>query len=285
MGPGKPKVLVYPGCMVLARFQGYEFASRLVLEKLGYEIASIGEFCCCGATLLPGVTGNWVNLSAYSLALAEQAGADIVTLCGNCSNNFKRANQYLEKHPEVRHNTTRALAKLGLAYSGKTKIYHLLEILHDRLPDIEKLVAKTAQLKVALTHPCQVYRPTEITGTQDDPDAPKSMRLIVKSLGFEVVAYRGEYDCCGATALLFDEELAISQGRSRLKSAKASNADLICAACGNCLFLLGRYQNILLQDDPDFRMSVMSIGQLAALAFGYSKESLHIGSEEALDLD
>lgn len=281
-GSGKPKILVYPGCMVLARFQDYEFASRLVLKRIGYEIIDAGDFCCCGASLLPGVTRNWVNLSAYSLAAAEAAGADIVTLCGNCSNNFKRANLYLAKYPEVRRNTTQALAKLGLAYSGGTKIYHLLEILYDRVQEIEKLVARRAQLRVALTHPCQVYRPVEITGTLDDPTAPKGMRLIVKSLGFEVVDYCGEYDCCGATALLFNEELAISQGKSRLKSAKAGGADLICAACGNCLFLLGRYQNMTSQDGSDFNIPVISIAQLVGLAFGYSKDSLHVESWEAL---
>ena len=96
------KIAIYPGCMVLARFQEYELASRRVLEQLGYEIVELGEFCCCGASLLPGVTDNWVNLAAYTLALAEKVGANIVTLCGNCTNNFKRVNLYLEGNPKVR---------------------------------------------------------------------------------------------------------------------------------------------------------------------------------------
>lgn len=268
----------------MARFQDYEIASRVVLEELGYEIVDMYEFCCCGASLLPGVTDNWVNLSAYNLALAEESGADIVTLCGNCTNNFKRANLYFEKDPKIRDKTKSTLRKLGLNYSGKTKIYHLIEILYERLRDIQSLVKGKLKLKVALTHPCQVFTPREITGTQDNPLEPQALRIIVKSLNVETINYPREYECCGATALLFDEKLAINQGRLRLESAKAQGADVVCAACGNSLFLLDRYQNEMRQINPDLKIPVISLSQLVGLSFGYSKKSLHIRPTEALHL-
>lgn len=267
------KVVIYPGCMVLARFQDYELASRKVLETLGCEIANMHEFCCCGASLLPGVTGNWVNLSAYNLALAEKAGAHIITLCGNCTNNFKRTNLYFERDPEIRRKIRATLSKLGLDYSGKVKIYHLIEIFDQRLRDIQELVKSKLKLKVALTHPCQVFRPKEITGIQDDPVEPKNMRQIVESLGCEVIEYDGEYECCGATALLFDEELAISHGRARLEAVKASGADVVCVACGNSFFLLDRYQDKMGLVNPESKIPVVSLSQLAGLSLGCSEES------------
>lgn len=279
------RIAVYPGCMVLARFQEYELASRLVLEQLGYEIVDLDEFCCCGASLLPGVTDNWINLSVYSLALAEQSGVDIVTLCGNCTNNFKRANLDFEKDQQTREKTGAVLGKLDLTYEGKVKVQHLIEVLINRLEDIRKLVKRYLKCKVAITFPCQVLRPKEITCIQDGRTGPQAFRKILKSLNVEIIDYPKEHECCGATALLFDEEAGVSHGRAKLESAKVHGADVISAACGNCLFLLDRYQNKIAKINPDLRMPVVSLSQLIGISFGYSKESLGLKTAVAFDFE
>ncbi len=50
------KIIIFLGCMVLARFQEYEMTSEMILKQLGFEITQLSEFCCCGASLMPGVT-------------------------------------------------------------------------------------------------------------------------------------------------------------------------------------------------------------------------------------
>lgn len=262
--------------MVLARFQDYELASRLVLEQLGYELVNLDKFCCCGASLLPGVTDNWINLSAYTLALAEKSGSELITLCGNCTNNFKRANLYLEKDPKLREKTDASLKELGLAYRGRVKVRHIMEVLYERRADLKNLAKRKVQHKVALTHPCQVLRPEEIREAEEGIVGPETLKSILQSLDIEVVEYPKEFDCCGATALLFDEELALSQGKSKLESAKKHGAEALCAACGNCLYLLGRFQNKMFEADKDSRIPVLSVSQIAALALGYSEKELHI---------
>ncbi len=160
-----------------------------------------------------------------------------------------------------------------------------MEVLNGRLEDIQKLVRRQLKFKVAITHPCQVLRPKEIACSQDNLIGPQTLRTIIKSLNAETIDYPEEYECCGATALLFDEELGIGQGRSKLESAGAHGADVICAACGNCLLLLDRYQNKIVRTNPDSKMPVISLPQLVGLAFGYSKKSMQIRDTETLDLE
>jgi len=273
------KIVIFPGCMVLARFQEYEMASRMILKRLGFEIIDLPEFCCCGTSLMPGVTDNWVNLSVYTLALAEKSGANIVTLCGSCTNNFKRANLYFEKDPKVREQTQSILGKLGLSYGGEVNVRHLIEVLIDKQGDIRKLVQHQLKFKVAVTFPCQILRPKEIAGTVK----PQALRIMLKSLGVKIIDYPEEYECCGATALLFDEELGIAKGMSKLESARAHGADVYCSSCGNCLYLMDRYQSIMYQNNPDRKIPVFSLPQLVGLLFGYSKESLHLEYPEVFN--
>ena len=265
--------------MVLARFQEYELASRIVLEQLGYEIVELGEFCCCGASLLPGVTDNWVNLTAYTLALAEKAGTNIVTLCGNCTNNLKRVNLYFQGNHKIRDGINSTLGKLDLVYEGRVKINHLIEVLYGKREQVSALVKRTIDARVAVSHPCQVLRPEGITGIKD----PNAFRRIIEALRLDIIDYPEEHECCGATALLFNEEMGIRQGRSKLESCKAHGADLVVAACGNCLFLLDRLQNKIFKENKELKIPVTSLSQLTAFSFGFGDKSLP-KSWEATDL-
>lgn len=266
--------------MVLARFQEYEMTSEMILKQLGFEITQLSEFCCCGASLMPGVTDNWINLSAYTLALAEKSGADIVTLCGNCTSNFRRTNLYLSKDPKVSDQIRSALGKLALSYSGGVNVRHLIEVLIDRQKDIRKLVQRQLAFKVAVAFPCQLLRPKTIAGTIN----AQALKVMLKSLGVKIIDYPQEVECCGATALLFDEEFGINKGMAKLESARAHGADVFCSSCGNCLYQMDRYQDKMYPDNPDRKIPVISLPQLIGLLFGYSEESLHLRFPEVLDL-
>jgi heterodisulfide reductase subunit B len=273
------KMIIFPGCMVLARFQEYEMASEMILNHLGFEITQLPEFCCCGASLMPGVTDSWINLSAYTLALAEKSGANIVTLCGNCTSNFRRTNLYFSKDHKIRNQIRSALGKLDLSYGGGVNVRHLIEVLIDKQKDIRRLVQRQLTFKVAVAFPCQLLRPKEIAGSIN----AKDLKLMLKSLGIKIIDYPLESECCGATALLFDEEFGINKGMLKLESARSHGADVYCSSCGNCLYQMDRYQNKMYPDDPDRKMPVISLPQLVGLLFGYSEESLHLRFPEVLN--
>jgi len=268
------RMVLYPGCLVLSRFHEYETASRRILKKLGIEVLDMEEFCCCGSSLVPGVRDDWINLPAYSLARAESLGVDILTLCGSCTNTFLRTNLLLEREPQFLERANSCLEKLGLRYNGRTEVRHILEILADGVDEIRESVVNPLNLKVALSHPCQIMRPSEIVGKQN-PLNFKAMREIVTALGAEVVDYPEEQDCCGSAVLLCNKAMALEVGRRKLESAMKAGAEMVSVCCGNCLLLLDRHQSQMELKNEEKRIPVVSLPQIIGLALGFPRDEMH----------
>jgi heterodisulfide reductase subunit B len=262
----------FPGCLVLQRMPQYEKAAKTVLRELDIHLGDIPHAACCGAPL-ESFTDAWLYLAAYNLSLAEGMGLDILTLCGNCTNSLLRATVAL-KDSSVRRQANDRLHKIGLHIEGKTTVKHLVRMLSEHLEALRERITTRLSLKVALTHPCQAFRPREILRF-DDPLQPQLMRRIVELTGAEVIAYEGEYDCCGSTLYLVDEKLALEAGHRKLDSA--AGADVLVDACGNCQLLLERFQDLIRRPAPGPRMPVLTLPQLLGLAMDIEPTELGIG--------
>lgn len=267
------RMVIYPGCLVLSRFPEYELASRRVLRKLGVEVMDMEEFCCCGSSLVPGVSDRWINLAAYSLAQGERLGADIVTLCGSCTNTFVRAKVSLEGDRELLRKVNSRLERLDLTYTGSVEVRHIVEVLIGRLELVRESVICPLNSKIALSHPCQIMRPSEIFSGQDGITI-QTMRGIISALGAEVIDYSGEGDCCGSTILLFDRDMALEIGRNKLESAMLRGAEALCVCCGNCLLLLDRHQAHMELSNGGMKMPLVSLPQLIGQAFGFPQDEM-----------
>jgi heterodisulfide reductase subunit B len=264
---------LFPGCLVLQRMPQYEKAANVVLLQLGIQPENIPGSACCGAPL-ESFTDDWLYLAAYNLSLAERMEMDILALCGNCANTLARAKVALED-PSLREQINDRLTKIDLHYSGTVAVKHLVTVLDEHLEALKERVRTRLVLKVALTHPCQAFRPHEIFGF-DDSLRPQSMREIVELTGAEVMAYEREYDCCGSTLYLADESLALEAGRRKLTSAAA--ADVLIDACGNCQLLLERLQARLTQGSVAPKLPVLTLPQLLGLAMDVDPSALAIPS-------
>ena len=267
---------LFPGCLVLERMPQYEKAAIRVLSELGVRLENIPGAACCGAPL-ESFTERWVNLSAYNLGLAERLGLDIVTLCGNCTNTLLRAKAALVD-PAHRHEANEILKKIGLRFEGKTTVRHLVELLTEHLDELAQRVTGELSLRVAVTHPCQAFRPHEIA-LFDDPLQPQAMSRIVELTGAEVVHYDAEFDCCGSTLFLADEELGLEAGRRKL--ASAGQADVLVDACGNCQLLLERFRGLMPNGGGADGMAVLTLPQLLGLAMNIGADELGIGPATA----
>ena len=267
------KLAFYPGCLVLQRMPEYELAARAVLRELGIELEIVQQAACCGGPVVESFTADWIYLAAYNLALIERMGHDtVVTLCGSCTNALTRSARALQD-PGVRAEANRRLDSQGLRVTGQVQIKHLVRLLSEREEDLRARIVRPLSLRVALTNPCQVFRPGEVMGMGNvDPMEPQAMHRLVELTGAEVIEYGGEDQCCGATLYLADKHLSLAAGRRKLEATQ--EADLLLYSCGNCHLLLRRFQHMLVRDNPGLRKHGLLLPQLIGLAMGLPEEKL-----------
>ncbi len=283
------RVALYPGCLILQRMPEYERAARAVLGELGIETQIIQEAVCCGAPVAESFTADWVHLSIYNLALVERMGCDtVVTLCGSCTNGLTRASRALQDadlRAEANHRLQRASP--GLAATDAVTVKHLVRLLAEREDDLRARIVRPLDLRVALTNPCQAFRPGEVMGAAgEDPMHPQAMRRLVELTGAEAVEYGesgdAENECCGATLYLAAPKLSLAAGQRKLEAAHRCRADLLLQGCGNSQLLLRNFQSAILRDAPNLRRPALFLPQLLGLAMGLPKEAL--GLREAFHL-
>jgi heterodisulfide reductase subunit B len=269
------KLAFYPGCLVLQRMPEYELATRAVLRALGIEMEIVQQAVCCGSPVAESFTADWVYLAAYNLARVGQMGRDtVVTVCGGCTNTLARGARAL-RDPGVRAEANRRLEPLGLAVPEQVAVKHLVRLLAEREDDLRARIVRSLPLRVAITNPCQAFRPGDAMGTPgEDPLQPQAMRRLVELTGAEVVEYGGEDECCGATLYLAAPKLSLAAGRRKLAATREQEADLLLHSCGNCHLLLRRFQRMIVHDEPGLRQRAMFLPQLLGLAMGLSEEEL-----------
>ncbi|RLC91198.1 MAG: hypothetical protein DRI77_14090 [Chloroflexi bacterium] len=261
----------YPGCLVLQRIPEYEAATRAVLRALGIELEIVQRATCCGSPAAESFTADWIYLSAYNLALVERMGhGTVVTVCGGCTNALTRASHAL-RDPAVQAEANRRLEPLGLSVTGQVKVRHLVRLLTEREDDLRERIVRQLSIRVALTNPCQVFRPGDVMDF-DDPQEPQALRRLVEMTGAKVVEYGGEDECCGATLYLADQALSLAAGRRKLEAVQ--EADILLHGCGNCQLLLRRFQRLIIRDEPGLRKQALLLPQLIGLALGLPENEL-----------
>ncbi len=267
---------LFPGCLVLQRMPQYEKATKRVLRELEISLENMPRAACCGAPL-ESFTDQWLHLAAYNLSLAQRMQLDLLTLCGNCTNTLLRANAAL-RDALIELRVNERLHEIGLHIEGQTTVQHVVQVLCERVEVLRDKVTTRLPLKVAVTHPCQAFRPHEVSGF-DDPLQPQAMRRLVELTGAEVISYDVEYECCGSTLYLADEELGVKAGRRKLESAAV--ADVLVSACGNCQLLLERFRGLMKVDGPESRIPLLTLPQVVGLAMDIDPNELGIGPATA----
>ncbi len=268
----RANVLLFPGCLVAYRFPEYESAATVLLKRLGYRVSLPPYALCCGA-MLEGASADWVNYAAANLAMAGGLGANIVTLCGGCTNTLRRAQHLLAAEPAVRDTVARRLGQARLSLDGSVAVRHLLEVLHERADDLATMATRPLAFKAAPVYPCQVFRPGGVMQF-DHPLRPRELTELISLTGCSPVAYPQEHECCGASFYMTDEALALAMGKNRIESMRRAGAAAAVTACGNCHLLLDRLQSRFAAKP----FPVLFFPQLIALSLGHSPAELGLKS-------
>jgi heterodisulfide reductase subunit B len=269
-----PVFNLYMGCSVPANYPNYEAAMLKVADAYDIQLEYMEGVGCCGSPNLRAIDYmGWLTINARTLAIGEKNGHDIVTPCNGCFGSLKDAYYFLKHNEDYRRKVNAILKKEDLEFKGIVTPRHFVEALYTDIgiEEIRKKITKPLDgVGVAIHYGCHLLRPIDVTEFR-----PEYLNELIQVTGATVIEYPLWKQCCGATVLPVDENLAIRLARDKLKSMKESGAEFIavvCPACGNQLDL----QQLGLKESykEEYNLPVLLYPQILALALGMNEEEI-----------
>lgn len=270
------KYAFFVGCTTLSRLPGYEKSARRVAEALGVELLDMPGSGCCGTTYLETLdhkTG--LAVAARNIAIAEEMGLDIVTICNGCTEVLTKANKTLKEDPDLRDEVNEVLAEAGKEFRGTVEVKHYVRMLKEDvgLDAIKESMGKSLWgLRVASHYGCHMLKPREIL-MSDDPENPTVMDDLVATTGAEPIDYPNKLECCAGPVMGVRENVTWSVGLDKVETVKRLGDALVTA----CPFCYLTYERCQLMQDENPNLPVLHIPQLLGLAMGMDTDELGIG--------
>lgn len=271
------KLAYYPGCVAQESGKELDMATRWVCGRLGIDLVAFPNFSCCGSGFLDEANATLnVALNARNLAIAENAGLDLLTICSTCTGMLTLANRRMEE-AAVRTRVDGALAKIGVTYRGTVRVKHLLEVLTKDV-GLDAIRAKVQRplrgLKVGAFYGCHLLRP-QAEMHSESAEEPHAFEDLLEALGATPVYYRGRVMCCGFPILFVKEPTASRIAGTQIDDARAHGAEAMATPCPLCHISLDSFQNKAEQAvGHPLEMPVFHLPQLVGLALGASPEEL-----------
>ncbi len=277
MSANSKKYLTFLGCAIPYRVSAYEISSRKVLAKLGIELVEMPEYNCCGLPLDPVSHETMLILAARNLALAEQQGLNILTLCPGCAGTLKKVNKVLKEDKTLREQINSHLKESNLEFKGTVVAKHILQVLKEDigLENVRKSVVKPlTMLKVAEHNGCHILRPKEYIGF-DDPEDPQTLKTLIEATGATCLDYVDETECCGAPSVGVSDKVALQLARDKLSHVKQVDAQALITICPFCHIMYDTNElRIEKMFNEAYGIPILHYPQLLGLAMGMTPEEL-----------
>jgi heterodisulfide reductase subunit B len=257
----------------------YEISARKTAERLGIEFVDIEGFACCG---YPSRALSWtaaLMMAANNLALAEEQGLDVCTLCSACTSTLVEANQHLQRDEALRARINDQLADAtGRRYEGTIQVRHYARILYEDV-GVERLrdmaTVDLSSFGFAAHYGCHFLKPAHIYGGFDDPENPHTLGDLIEATGAQLVRYEEEGGCCGGGILAIDQETALTIAKDKLDHIVVTDSDGLVLICPFCDIMYEINQrSIERQFDVTYRLPVLYYPQLLGLALGLKPAEL-----------
>lgn len=230
----------FPGCTLKNKAQELDVCARESAEALGFSLAEIPEWQCCGGVYTSAKDEIVTKLAAIrALVAARDAGQSLLTICSACHNVIKRANADMRDDADFRFKVNNYL-KLDVPYEGDVRVVHYLEVLRDEVgfDAIRKAVKRPLTgVKIGAYYGCLLLRPGKVMEF-DDPENPRIIEDFIAALGAEPVVWAMRNECCGGYQKLDAPELAERQSGKVMEDAKDKGASLLVTACPLCQYNL-----------------------------------------------
>lgn len=267
------------GCTIPARFTFQEKAARLVAEKMEIDIVDLDGFTCCPEKELVKSMGEelWLLTAARNLAVAETTGLDLVSPCNGCYGTLKTARAELMANPQLKAKVNARLAEIGLQFTGKTNVMHMLELFHDVITPakIATYVKKPLKrMKIGVHYGCHMMRPAKVLRF-DDPIHPVKFDALVNALGAKSVDYTTKMLCCGGgLSNVGNVEEGQTLVRKKLQELKSMDVDALTTVCPSCYSQYDMQQFMMAKGGEVYNIPVISYQELLALSMGFSPEEM-----------
>ena len=281
------KLALYLGCTIPVRGLNYELSARRTAERLGFELSDVDGFTCCGYPTKPLSWEVALLMAANNLALAEEQGLDICTLCSACTSTLVEANKRLQQDEDLREHINQQLADAtGRRYAGTVTVRHYARILYEEIgPDRLRQMVDRAQetglgmdlssFGFAVHYGCHYLKPAHIYDGFDDPENPHTLGDLIEATGAQQVPYEEETECCGGGILAMDQETALSIAKDKLDHVHATEADGLVLICPFCDIMYEINQrSIERQFGVTYRLPVLYYPQLLGLALGFTPDEM-----------
>jgi len=272
------KVAVYWGCVIPTSQYAYEMSVREIMPHLGIELVDLDNASCCGTPVQSVNMVAAVYLAARNIAIAEKTGfSDLLAVCNGCHLSLFEATHFLKEDEKLREQINSLLKEEDLQYSGKVKIWHTIDFLHDKVGEdaIRKALTNSLNgLKVAVHYGCHILRPSSV-GTVDDPENPQKLDKLIEWLGAESIPYPEKLDCCGAMLMLSHPDAAFTFTGLKLKAVQDTGAEALIDSCPSCQNMFDvRQKSAGATTGAKLNFPVIYYTQLLGLAMGISQEKL-----------
>jgi heterodisulfide reductase subunit B len=270
------KYLFFKGCTIPNKFPNIEKLAKDILPEIGIELEESEDFSCCpdpvqvqGANLT-----FWAAAAARNLAIAEEKGMNILTLCNGCINTLATVDHKLKEDAELRNKVNEILKPTGKEYKGTIKVKHLMQILKDEIgiDNLKKFVKKPLTgLKVAGHPGCHLLMPDEVLKF-DDPLDPVIYDQFIKVLGAEPIDYLTKIECCGVSLALGGDKSATNKLiHKKILDVTSHGAEILSTPCPFCFQQFDMGQIMAQREFPDIKdkpVPVIYALELLALAMG-----------------
>ncbi len=257
---------LFSGCLIPTRLPFLEAASRYVLDSLGAEYEGLPGATCCVEPigLRTMAEDTWLASCARLLAIAEQDGRDVLTLCNGCYMSLQEARHALEDE-RVRKKANEVLRSVGREYRGEALVHHLPGYLAEHEAEVRGLISRPLDIKT-IAHPgCHMLRPSEVLRL-DRSFRPELLDRIAAWTGATPVEGPEWPQCCGGGLAGIDDALSSKMLGDAVRGKRGSGADLIVTPCPFCFVQLD-----LKQKDG---LPVLYLAELLALAMGAPPEKI-----------
>lgn len=244
---------------------------------MGVELVDIEGFTCCPDPIYFKARDkmNWLTIAARNLAVAEETGLDVITMCSGCISTLKEAQYLLVEDEELKFEVNQRLKKINKEYKGKIKVKHVTVLLRDDLGmgAITRSVKRPLSgIRVGIHYGCHLLKPSQIMHV-DDADYPQILDDFVRAMGAIPVEHKERMLCCGKGCM--NDELPLEMTESIFSAIDEVQADCMGLICPTCFssFDLGQLM-IARKKGKEFNIPVIYLFQLLGLAQGLKPEEV-----------